>query len=869
MHRRTRRVSLVMLLAALFTGLRSQLVAAQAIPTPPDSVRWVQIAPNPEYDASTLWRFIFGGDYRDLWTTPTKIAVLDLQTFAGGLTPVKVGGGQQTKSLRLEAPDGRQFSFRSVDKDPSTILPADLKGTIADDILQDQISSAYPAGPLVVSRLLDAAGVLHSPPLLFVMPDDPALGEFRATFRNMLGTLEEHPVDGKNQIPGLAASPKIIGMDKLLERLEKRPAEHIDTIAYLKARLMDVFVGDWDRHRGQWSWARLGPDEVETAWSPLPEDRDQAFVKYDGLMLSIARKTRPQLVNFGVKYPSIYGATFNGRELDRQLLGAVDLPVWDSLALDLKRRLTNAVIDSAVATLPAQQRRVDGDRLAATLRARRDQLSTMAGKYFRYLNTEPDMHGTDLADRVTITRGLGPGRANGAIEVLIEGNDTVNGLPVVIRSAHRVFRAAETREVRLYLHGGDDSVLVSGEGSGEIKIRVIGGKGEDAVVDSSASGRIRFYDTGEYSSLVSAHGGSLHQKKYLPPDTSSVVPPRDWGAFKHPVLWGSAGADLGVFIGLGLNSADYGFRKDPYANQYLLRVGYATAPRTYRVDFRGTWHMENSRTYTSVLARASGIEILRFYGFGNETVNNGDDDFYKVRQEQYLLQPSITFPLSKSFTLSMGPRLQYNRLEENNEHFIGTLPGLYGQGNFGQVGASASVQLDTRDIIAAPRKGILLDLEGVVYPGVWDVQSTFGKVRADLSTYLSASIPSHPTLALRVGGEGVFGRFPFHEAAYIGGPETIRGWQAQRFAGDASMYGNAELRVRLGRIPLIVPTDLGLFGLADAGRVYKAGETSDEWHTAFGGGVSLGFLARTNTMTVAIARSDERTVLYIRAGFLY
>src|SRR6185503_4890550 len=91
-----------------------------------DSAHYVLVAPSPQYEAGGIWRMFFGADWRDLWTTPTKVEVLNLQTFAGGLTPVKQGGGQQTKSLRFRAPDGRQFNFRSVDKDPSAVLPPDL-----------------------------------------------------------------------------------------------------------------------------------------------------------------------------------------------------------------------------------------------------------------------------------------------------------------------------------------------------------------------------------------------------------------------------------------------------------------------------------------------------------------------------------------------------------------------------------------------------------------------------------------------------------------------------------------------------------------------------------------------------------------------
>ena len=89
--------------------------------------------------------------------------------------------------------------------------------------------------------------------------------------------------------------------------------------ALLKARLFDVLIGDWDRHSDQWVWARFS-DSVPRVWIPIPRDRDQAFAKYDGLLLSVARTSSPILINFGPKYPYLPGATWNGRDIDRRFL---------------------------------------------------------------------------------------------------------------------------------------------------------------------------------------------------------------------------------------------------------------------------------------------------------------------------------------------------------------------------------------------------------------------------------------------------------------------------------------------------------------------------------------------------------------------
>jgi GNAT superfamily N-acetyltransferase len=144
------------------------------------------------YEAGAVHRFFLGSGYRKLWTQPITAPVLDLATFSGGLVAEKKGGGRQTKSLKLEGKDGREWKFRSIDKDPTTVLPSTLQKTFAASIVQDQISASHPAGALVVDALLDAAGIPHVNHTIVVLPDDARLGDFRKEFAGMLGTLEEH-----------------------------------------------------------------------------------------------------------------------------------------------------------------------------------------------------------------------------------------------------------------------------------------------------------------------------------------------------------------------------------------------------------------------------------------------------------------------------------------------------------------------------------------------------------------------------------------------------------------------------------------------------------------------------------------------------
>jgi hypothetical protein len=93
---------------------------------------------------------------------------------------------------------------------------------------------------------------------------------------------------------------------------------------------------------------------------------------------------------------------------------------------------------------------------------------------------------------------------------------------------------------------------------------------------------------------------------------------------------------------------------------------------------------------------------------------------------------------------------------------------------------------------------------------------------------------------------------------------NLRGYPYQRFRGDMSLYGSAELRARLVYLNLgVARVHLGAFGLADAGRVYVDGDSPGGWHTGYGGGLSLQTLGRVGT--IAYARG-ERGAVYVTLG---
>ena len=811
-------------------------------------------AAGPEYEAGGFYRFLFGAGYRDLWTRPIQAPVLDLATYAGGLTPAHRTGGQQTRGLRFSAADGREFFFRSLDKDPSSVLPPDLRGTVAASVVQDQTKSALPTAPLVVSRLLTAAGIPHDEPRIVVLPDDSLLGEFRPVFAGLMGTLEER-VGGTGPAAHWGGAREVITTDTLIALTSRSTADRVDARAFLKARLFDVMIGDWDRHRDQWRWIRFG-DSVPRMWQPVPLDRDQAFAKYDGLLLGLARQVAPQLTNFGPDYPGMVGATWNGRDLDRRFLVGLEEPVWDSVARSLRAALSDGVIREAVRALPPQHYTIIGVTLNDWLRLRRDQLPDATRDFYRLLAGQVDVHATSGADVAELTR-----ERDGAVRLTLRGSG--DSTPYLARR----FDPRDTKDVRLFLEDGSDTAVARGDGD-RITLRVLGDGGEDLLVDSAAAGSNRFYDDSAGPARTAGNPHGVDRKPFASPKGSNPrsLPPRDWGNRWQANIWASFGPDVGLFLGGGQTFTSYGFRKIPFAVRHHVRAGFATGPQAFRAEYRGQFQQENSGAQFELLLRGSGIEVIRFHGFGNETKAPGSDEFYRVTQQQYLVAPSLNLRAGRLLTLNIGPELKYVHTDNRSNRFLATIS-PYGDGGFGELGARASLQLDARNRRTAATHGASLELGGAIHPPWWDVRETFGEVHGAATAFLSWKGPLDPTLSFRVGARKLWGDYPFFEAAFIGDKNTVRLGRENRFAGDAAAYGSSELRLFLTRATLVVPTDLGVFGLADAGRVFLAGESSSRWHTAFGGGVWFGFLSRASTVSVAAAASEERTRIYVQAGF--
>ncbi|RYG54433.1 MAG: hypothetical protein EOO01_01565, partial [Chitinophagaceae bacterium] len=136
-------------------------------------------------------RFLFGENYRKEWAAPTTLPVLRISELSGGLTPLQLGGGMQSRSLRLADAQGKEWVIRSVEKIPDALLPPELRGTFAKDWLDDVTSAQHPFSALIVPPIANAVNIPHAKPVIGVLSPDKNLGIYERVFSNMVVLFEE------------------------------------------------------------------------------------------------------------------------------------------------------------------------------------------------------------------------------------------------------------------------------------------------------------------------------------------------------------------------------------------------------------------------------------------------------------------------------------------------------------------------------------------------------------------------------------------------------------------------------------------------------------------------------------------------------
>ncbi|HEY0177781.1 MAG TPA: BamA/TamA family outer membrane protein, partial [Pedobacter sp.] len=826
----------------------------------------ITIAISPVYDSvSKAHRIFFGESYRKLWATPVRMRIVDLQKEQGGMKVLQLGGGMQTRSMRLEDASGREWVLRTVQKYPERGLPENLRKTIAKDIVQDQIATNHPFSSLIVPPLADALNIPHANPEIVYVGDDPGLGQYRKEFANAVYLLEERSPAGYE---------KSDNSEKVQRKVEEDNDTHVDQKLVLRARLLDFILGDWDRHEDNWRWLKLEDStKDEKTYVPVPRDRDKVFYSTSGIFPWVLSHQwlKANLQPYENEIRAVDQWNYNQRFFDRYFLNSLSEKDWKEEVKYVQDKVSSALLRQAMQRIPANILAEGGEKTLNIMIARKDNLEKSALAYYRFLSGTVEIPASDKKEYFEIQH-----KKNGNIEL------TINNIKKTGEKGrklyHRTFDPAVTREIRLYGMGGEDVFEVTGETKSLITVRMIGGDDKDSFrVDPALQDKSNtyIYDRADEKNDLPL---SSVAKLRLSNDTSVNKFNRLSYVYDQfgPLFHLNYNIDQGIQLGAGLILEKQGFRKFPYASKQEFWVDYSTGRQSFILSYAGDFKKVIGDNNLRINANLLGPNNLsNFFGFGNETEfvqnDNRDISYYRNRYD-YL---TANFELYRKFdhwTVGGGLLTEYyHSSRAGNEHrflndFNQTNPDEAVFSDRYYTGLIAELNYDSRDNISIPKKGIYWNTVVSGSQEVNEDHSRYGKVQTEFRSYLN---PGHSgfVIANRVGGGTTFGDPEFFQLMQLGGVHNLRGFHTNRFTGKTMAYYDLDLRLKLFDFTsYIVPGSLGLLGFNDVGRVWYPGQSSDQWHHGYGGGIYI-VPADLILIQAAVGFSKESTMPYISVGF--
>jgi hypothetical protein len=846
-----------------FSSLKNRLSDSSKIPKSVPVISFkdsVTVAVNTHYQkVSGVHKFFAGKNYRKEWGMPVHLKVFRVDKENGGFKIISLGGGKQTESLRLKDKDGREWVLRTVDKDPTGSVPEVLKPYVAQRIMKDMISAEHPYGALVVPPLAVAADVEHPEPKYYFVPDDPALGFYRTTFANKICLLELHdPTSDETDTKSTA---------KVIDKLISDSKNHVDQEAVLRARLLDIMIGDWDRHFDQW---RFGTNDtgVGKLYYPIPRDRDQAFFYSDGFFVkSLSIAALPYLQGFRKKIPNIKWFNWEERDFDRLFMNNLDGNTWKRIIKKFQADETDSVIHDAVKKFPPEIYKMDVKMISAKLRSRRDLLLKDGIKYYRFLSKEVNVVGSNKNEYFKVFN------KGDSLEVKVYKRKRSTDSSGVMFD--RVFDSRSTKFINLYGLNGDDIFEVDPTANSKIKLRIIGGKGQDTF---NINGNVRnvIYDYKPDNNFIE-HSRKTKNEISADPDVNRYdITGFNYNSYRLPLLSIGFNEEDKFLTGLGYSLKTYSFRKEPYSTYQRITSLYSFNTGKYQVNYNGEFNeviekydiVANGNLFNSVLNN--------YFGLGNETKkdNSRTFNFYKVRYNYLSGDLMLRKRFHKLAELNFGASYYHywNHYSDNNGKIL-SQPSMVGldsaniYSDKSYLGGKISIVIHNINSDLLPTRGVYWNTEFTSLFGTNNNSRQITKITSDMAVYASLSDPAKLVAVIRFGYGHIFSEnYEYFQALNLGDNNFLRGFRKNRFSGKSLMYQSTELRFKLFESKsYLVPGAVGLIGFNDVGRVWVKNETSHTWHDSFGGGF---YYSPYNFAIVSatIAFSDEGSLFNFSIG---
>jgi len=796
---------------------------------------------------SGFYRFLFGYHYSSYYGTPITVPIVSLDTLHGGLTPGRTGGGHQSNSLRLIDKDGKEYVMRGLKKSATRFLQSvafkdryvgdDYENTSTEKFLMDFYTTAHPYTPFIADNLAETAGIFHTNPELYYIPKQNVLKEHNKDFGGELYMVEERPTDEFKNLASFGNPDGIDGTDDVYKNLHKDKKYKIDERAYIKARLFDILIGDWDRHGDQWRWSRYDTKD-SIYYKPIPRDRDQAFPKYGGALLTILMQSPPlrYMKPYKDDISSVKWLARAGYAQDLALITKSGENIWLQEVQELQKSLTDEAIDKAFAELPKEVQDETMETIKANLKKRREKLGKYALEYRKVLLKTVLITGTDKKEKFVINR-LPDGVTDIKIYSLKKDAETL----VFSQS----YNHKQTKEIWVYGLDDDDVFEVTGKPEKPITLRLLGGQNNDTYNVENGK-RVKIYD---FKSKSNTYAVDNKAQKLLTDDyetNSYDINKPAYNVFAgYPAL--GYNPDDGVKVGLSINYTVNNFNRRPYSRKHNLKANYFFATKGFELIYRGTFMNIAHKWNFALDARLTSPNFsINYFGYGNDTKNFDDDlsmNYNRVKLQVFKVAPSF-FKQGRNGSF-MEVQLPFETIEVDGTHnrFVNQ-PGAIPERLFEHrqyAGIEGTYSFKNYDNASLPAKGMHFYITGGWKTSLDEIERNYPHLESSLNFVHRLTPDEKFVISSTVKTKILLNNdFEFYQGATLGGDNDLRGYRRERFTGKKSFYQSTDLRYTLGRWKSsFVPVTYGIVGGYDYGRVWIEDDRSNKWHQTGGGGFWL------------------------------
>ncbi len=826
-----------------------------------------------------FFKTVWGAKYKQAYSQPVNAKVASLDTLFGGLRVVQEGNEGDYNSLLLADKNGNQYRMRAMHKNALQIskkLVFEDNNTKPSEVEKPDVPSlkgqnasfytaSHPYAVMAIPDMAQAINVFYTTPQLFYVPKQKCLGNYNENFGDDLYLISIEPSE-RSEGEGLFKYPDDVETtDDILIKLRKTGNVFVDEENYIKSRLFDMLIGDWDREPDHWQWAEYYNSYKKNVYVPIPKNRDNAFSSFDGNIFDFTRS----LFN-GSKQTHVYGKNltdlrwFNkeGVILDRALLENSGRGQWKYLAKVLQDSITDSIIEKAFGKIPQEVQDESLEEIKQKLKDRKKNLVEIADSYYTYLSTLQTIIGTDYDDLFEITR-LPEGKTN------IRSFTTINGVKSDTLT-DRTYSNKDTKEIWIYGLGGKDKFTVTGKENNLIYIRVIGGQDED-VYSLKDGRRVKVYDYESKPSIVEEkEGGTLRFTDVYNLNTYDYRKQID----RSQGLVSAIGynPDDGFRAALQYVYRVDNFQRNPFSQKHVVNAAYFTDINSFELSYSGEFANIQDDLNLSFGARLTSPNFkMNFFGFGNETQNFQDSEGFEYnRVEVQHISANVGLLRNSNFGSFFKLQTTFDGYEVNNSptnfisninlenkgetNFFGTLEGIYNYRSY--------------DDILNPTLGMLFDLNVGITDNLKDTDDIFGFIKSRIGFY--NTLVKNRTLVLKTTVNyhlNIGDRYQFYQAANLGGDNGLRGYREQRFTGKSFLVGSADVRYSFPKFKIgLVPLQTGIFAGTDLGRVWLPEEDSKKWHNSYGGGFWITGSGGLNA-NLSLFNSIEGTRLTFGLGF--